>query len=151
MTTPPARSARCFSPADMARRTPPPRTPQESLAPGRLADGERFKPTFHRGLLLSGMNPEARLMGYTLLWFAHHRTGRISPTLQPSQQELADASGLSVGRVGVQLEVLRERGWLRLVPISEGPRTGLLRFELTIPALYLERVRAHRAEHQTTT
>ncbi|WP_314411419.1 hypothetical protein [Streptomyces sp. DSM 40484] len=136
------------SPADMARRTKPPRTPQESIAPGHLVDGERFKPTYHRGLLMSGMNPEARLMGFTLLWFANHKTGRISPNFQPSQEELAEATGLSAGRVGVQIEVLRERGWLHLTWIAEGPRTGLPRFDLTIPALYLERVRAHRASHK---
>jgi hypothetical protein len=118
----------------------------DAIAPGRLAPGERFKPTYHRGLLLSGMLPEARLLGYTLLWYANHRTGRISPNFQPSRAQLADDTGLDAGRVGVQLEILRERGWLRLTPIAEGPRTGRPRFELTIPALCLERVRAHRAE-----
>ncbi|WP_405925466.1 hypothetical protein [Streptomyces sp. NBC_00035] len=156
------------SPADLARRPPhaepkpaprpapaatphtapcetPRLSPQEAIAPGVLRGDERFKPSYHRALLLSGMLPEARLMGYTLLWYAHHRTGRISPSFQPSREELAEHSGLTAGRVGVQLEVLRERGWLHLTPIQQGPRAGLPRFELTIPALYLERVRAHRA------
>jgi hypothetical protein len=120
-------------------------TAAEAIAPGRLAPGERFKPTYHRGLLLSGMLPEARLLGYTLLWYANHRTGRISPNFQPSREQLAADTGLGAARVGVQIEVLRERGWLHLTPIQEGLRAGRPRFDLTIPALYLERVRAHRA------
>ncbi|MGW0566125.1 helix-turn-helix domain-containing protein [Streptomyces tauricus] len=167
-------TSRGFSPADMAARrpAPPPKpaarpaptapTPrpaapsapqpqtaaEKAISPGVLADGERFKPTYHRGLMVSGMQPEARALGFALLWFASHKNGRISPTLQPSQQDLADASGLSIARVGVQLQVLRERGWLHLHRIEYGPRAGLPRFDLTIPALYLERVRAYRAAYQ---
>ncbi|WP_327403867.1 helix-turn-helix domain-containing protein [Streptomyces sp. NBC_01288] len=121
-------------------------TAEEAIAPGRLGPDERFKSTFHLGLLRSGMLPEARLVGFTLLWYAHHRTGRISPNFQPSAEQLASDTGLNTASVGVQLEVLRQRGWLRLTPIAEGPRTGLPRFELTIPALHLQRIRAHRAE-----
>ncbi|WP_405924900.1 hypothetical protein [Streptomyces sp. NBC_00035] len=133
------------APRAAARPQPPKLSAAEAIAPGRLADGERFKPSYHRGLLLSGMLPEARLMGYTLLWYANHSTGRISPNFQPGIEELVEHTGLDARRVGVQLEVLRERGWLRLATIQQGPRAGLPRFELTIPALYLERVRAHRA------
>ncbi|MEV0475503.1 hypothetical protein [Streptomyces prunicolor] len=124
-------------------------TAEEAIAPGRLAPDERFKSTYHRGMLLSGMLPEARLVGFTLLWYSHHRTGRISPNFQPTAEQLASDTGLDTARVGVQLEVLRQRGWLRLTPIAEGPRTGCPRFELTIPALYLRRIRAHRAELQS--
>lgn len=161
----------CFSPADMAAHRPtakpkpkpkPAPRPQaaaasaprqltaaeEAIAPGVLSTDERFKPTYHRGLLMSGMHPEARLTGLALLWFAHHKTGSIRPTDQPSRQELVDSTGLSTDRVGVQIEVLRERGWLHLNPITEGPRLGLPRFDLTIPALYLERVRAYRSSYQ---
>lgn len=121
---------------------------EEAIAPGVLTQGERFKPTYHRGLLMSGMLPEARLMGFALLYFANHRTGRIPPSLQPDRQELAQLTGLSTARVGVQLEVLRERGWLHFHRIDHGPRVGLPRFDLTIPALHLERIRAHRATYQ---
>lgn len=158
------------SPADLARRaapwpaalTTPPRptppaverarpaqlTPAQAIAPGHLKPSERFKPTYTRGLLLSGLLPEARLMGHTLLWYAHHRTGRISPNFQPGLEQLAADSGFYPARVGVQIEILRERGWLCLTPIAEGPRQGRPRFELTIPALVLDRIRQQRAEHQ---
>lgn len=122
-------------------------SPAEAIAPGELRTNERFKPTFQRGLLISGMLPEARLMGYTLVWYADHITGRISPHLQPDAAQLAASSGLSEVRVGVQLEVLRERGWLHINRISEGPRVGGPRFDLAIPALYLERIRVDRTAH----
>ncbi len=158
----------CFSPASMAAHRPAPSTPkpaprpraaaasaprplsaaEQAIAPGVLTTSERFKPTYHRAILMSGMQPETRLTALTLLWFAHHKTGSIRPTDQPSRQELVDSTGLSTDRIGVQIEVLRERGWLHLNPITEGPRTGLPRYDLTIPALYLERVRAHRASYQ---
>lgn len=127
---------------------PPARTltAEEAIAPGRLAPSERFKPTYQRGLLLSGMLPETRLMAFTLLWYSHHRSGRISPNFQPSREQLAADTGMDTGRVGVQIEILRQRGWLRLTPIAEGPRTGRPRFELAIPALYLERIRTQRIE-----
>lgn len=121
-------------------------TPEEAIAPGRLAKGERFKPTYHRGLLLSGMLPETRLMGLSLLWYSHHHTGRISPNFQPSLEQLAADTGLDTHRVGVQIEILRQRGWLHLTVIAEGPRAGQPRFDLAIPALHLQRIRAHRAE-----
>lgn len=163
--------SRGFSPADMAARRPaqpgppapkpgprpqatapsapgPLTAAEKAIAPGALAAGERFKPTYHRGLLISGMQPEARVTGFALLYFANHKNGRISPSVQPSQQELADSTGLSAERVGVQLEVLRERGWLHLHRIEHGPRAGLPRFDLTVPALYLERIRAYRAAYQ---
>ncbi|MFF6985642.1 hypothetical protein [Streptomyces sp. NPDC010273] len=121
-------------------------TPEEALAPGRLAPAERFKAMYRLGLMFSGMLPETRLMGLTLLWYAHHRTGRISPGFQPDTERLAADTGLDTARVGVQIEILRQRGWLRLTPIAEGPRVGRPRFELTIPTLHLQRIRAHRAE-----
>ena len=123
---------------------PRPLTPEEAIRPGRLFDGERFRAMYQRGLLISGMRPEARLVGHTLLWFANHLTGRISPNWQPSQQQLAEATGLDAARIGVQLEVLVQRGWLHLHRIAEGPRSGRPRFDLTIPALYLEQIRASR-------
>jgi hypothetical protein len=158
------------SPADLARRAAQPKpgprpappaaaAPQlgplpaaeEAFAPGVLdaGAGERFKPTYHWGLILSGMRPESRLLAYTLLWYAHHRTGRIAPHLKPSREQLATATGLSTAQVGVQLEILRSRGWLRLSPVTEGPRRGQDRYDLTIPSLYLERIRAERAERRS--
>lgn len=121
-------------------------TAEEAIAPGRLAPAERFKAMYRLGLMFSGMLPETRLVGLTLLWYAHHHTGRISPNFQPSTERLAADTGLDTARVGVQIEILRQRGWLRLTPIAEGPRVGRPRFELTIPTLHLQRIRAHRAE-----
>jgi hypothetical protein len=150
------------SPADLARRIAqpkpgarpaPPTAPQPgrlpsveaAIAPGALVDGERFKPTYHWGILISGMRPESRALAFALLWYAHHRTGRVAPTRKPSHEQLAADTGLSTDQVGVQLEVLRSRGWLRLRPVPDGPRRGQDRYELTIPSLYLERIRTERA------
>lgn len=140
------------SPADLAARArpgtaPAPRrksTSADALAPGRLEPAERFKTLYRRGLMLSGMLPEARLVAHTLLMYANHRTGRISPNFQPSRDQLVEDTGLEAARVGVQLEVLRQRGWLTLTPIAEGPRVGLPRFDLTIPSLYMARIRGPR-------
>ena len=152
------------SPADMARRptpTPAPKpaptpvqpeapqgpralTPAEAIAPGELRDGERFKPLYQRALLISGLLPTARLMGHTLLWYANHRTGRISPNYQPTVEQLAKATGLNPARVGVQIEILAQRGWVHLHRLKDGPRAGRTRLDLTIPALNLEQVRADR-------
>ncbi|MEU1496100.1 hypothetical protein [Streptomyces sp. NPDC005732] len=140
------------SPADLARRAPsvtPASTQtaaEAAIAPGRLVEPERFKPMYHWGLLISDMLPESRLLGYTLLWYAHHTTGRISPARQPNRAKLVQQTGLSAARVGVHIETLRQRGWLHLATVPEGPRAGLPRYDLTIPSLYLERIRAARAE-----
>lgn len=168
-------TTRIPSPGDLARRTsahPPAQTAQqtatpkpkpraqeqphelreltaaEAIAPGRLAKGERFKPMYHWGLMLSGLLPEARLLGYTLLWYARHTDGHISPTYQPNLDQLAAATGLMPARVAVQIEILCQRGWLRTTAIPTGPRAGGPRYDLTIPALYLERIRAKRAERE---
>jgi hypothetical protein len=142
------------SPADLARRArprpaedgtkPAQLTPAKAIAPGQLAPGERFKTLYQRGLMISGMLPQARLVGHTLSLYAHHRTGRISPNHQPSHDQLAADTGLNPGSIGAQFEILRQRGWLQSTRIGEGPRAGKPRFDLTIPALYLEQIRAPR-------
>lgn len=138
------------SPADLAARARPAATEQKQttlanpLAPARLQAGERFKTVYQRGLLLSGMLPEARLVAHTLLMYANHRTGRISPNFQPSRDQLVEDTGLEAARIGVQLEILRQRGWLTLTPIAEGPRVGQPRFDLTVPSLYMARIRGPR-------
>lgn len=137
------------SPADLAARArpatapakPKPATPADSLAPARLEPDEPFKTMYQRGLILSGMLPEARLVAHTLLMYANHRTGRVSPNFQPSSEQLAADTGLAAARIGGQLEILRQRGWLKLTSIAEGPRIGRPRFDLTIPSLYIERIR----------
>ncbi|MGW5736968.1 MULTISPECIES: hypothetical protein [Streptomyces] len=165
MTTP--------SPADLARRArPQPAAPTtaprskptaarhvrsaqltpaaQAIAPGRLLDGERFKTLYQRGLLLSGLPSHARLVGHTLSLYAHHRTGRVSPNHQPSFEQLAADTGLEAARIGVQVEILRQRGWLLLTRINQGPRAGRTRFDLAIPALYLERIRAPRRTNRAS-
>lgn len=134
------------TPAGLAHR--PPRTPLESITPGTLVKNERFKPTYSRGLLLSGMTPEARLLGHTLLWYAHDRNGLITVERQPRLVDLAEATGLDSHRVETAQRILRSRGWLRLHPIQSGPLMGEQRFELVIPALYLQKVREARAQVQ---
>lgn len=120
-------------------------TPAEAIAPGILIGRERFKPTYTRALFLSSMLPAARLVAHTLLWHANHLSGKISPRLQPTTEQLAEATGLDPARVQVQLKILAQRGWIHLHRIEEGPRAGHPRFDLAIPALYLEQVRAARA------
>jgi hypothetical protein len=140
------------SPADLARRPAPatPATPKPALldavAVGVLTKDERFKPMYTWALLMSGMQPEARLLAHTLLWYARHTDGHISPAYQPSVDELVAATGLAPARISTQIEILRQRGWLRLASVPDGPRAGSPRYELTIPALYLQRVRARRIE-----
>ncbi|WP_030569710.1 helix-turn-helix domain-containing protein [Streptomyces aureocirculatus] len=159
------------SPADMPRhpappaakpttataRTPAPapaRSPQHSglqtaIAPGKLRDDEVFKSLFRRGLFLSGLPPQARLVAHTLAWYAHHRTGQITPNGQPSVERLARETGLDPNRVRVAIEVLWQRGWLRRRPILSGPRQGRPRMDLVVPAVYLDQVRALRSRHRT--
>lgn len=129
------------TPGDLARRQPA--VPiEEALAPAQLREGERFKAVYSRGMALSGMHPEARLLGHVLLAYADRRGGRIAPNRQPSWDRLASETGLDRERIGVQLNILDQRGWLRRTVIQTGPRTGVTRYRLTIPLLYIERIRA---------
>lgn len=119
---------------------------QAAIAPGVLNRDEMFRSLYRRGIFLSGMTPEARLLAHTLVWYANHLNGHISPNQQPSADQLAKDTGLSPERIKVLLEVMWQRGWLQRRPILQGPRKGRHRTALTIPALYLERVREARAE-----
>lgn len=145
------------SPADFARRVAPaapavsatPLPPiAQAIEPGKLGPNETFKPTYTWGLLISGMLPETRLLGHTILWYARYYDGHIPPTFAPNVDKLSAGSGLTPTRVQTHLEILRQRGWLRLTSIPTGPRAGSPRFDLTIPSLYLERVRAKRADRE---
>ncbi|MEL3949478.1 hypothetical protein [Streptomyces sp. LNU-CPARS28] len=119
---------------------------QAAIAPGKLRSSEVFRSVYRRGIFLSGMTPEARLVAHTLVWYASHRNGHISTNHAPDVERLAEESGLTPLRVQVQLEVLAQRGWLQYRRFSDGPRKGGQRMVLTIPALYLERVRAVRSQ-----
>ncbi|MDX2520551.1 MULTISPECIES: helix-turn-helix domain-containing protein [Streptomyces] len=140
------------APGDLARRPapkPPALTPAQAVAPGRLQGKERMRPTFHRGLRISRMHPEARLVALTLLGYAHHTTGVVFPRYQPSAEQLAEDTGLTPGQIDVQIGVLTQRGWLGTRRINQGADAGRDGLRLTIPALVLEQVRAARAAEQS--
>ncbi|MFJ6659681.1 hypothetical protein ACIQNG_25510 [Streptomyces sp. NPDC091377] len=95
------------------------------------------------------MHPHARLVGHDLMWRASHATGRINAETEPSVHDLALATGLSAGQVEVALQVLRTRGWLGSRRLKEGPREGQAVMVLTIPALALDQIREHTAQHHS--
>lgn len=72
------------TPAALARRpAPKPRTPAESIAPGELVGKERMRTMIERGMRISRLHPEARLVALTLLGYAHHKTGVVFPASGP--------------------------------------------------------------------
>ncbi|WP_326729019.1 hypothetical protein [Streptomyces phaeochromogenes] len=150
--------AQCFSPADMAaRRTPQPAAPPApkpapvpappvetaaSMAgPGTLRKNERLRSLFQRGIRISRLNVETRLTALTLLGYANFTTGLISPRFHPTDEQLSYATGLTVGQVRVQVEILRQRGWLKHRPLTQGPSAGETAMQLCVPAALLARVR----------
>ncbi|MYS44076.1 hypothetical protein GTY23_23155 [Streptomyces sp. SID5998] len=167
MTTAPV-PTRIPTPGDLALRQPPkptnrpatPATPDpavaatnaalDALIPGKLTREEHFRKTYLLGLRASRMPAHARLVGHDLMWRASHATGRISPTLQPTTEVIALATGLTVGQVDVALQILHSRGWLHYRRLQEGPRAGRNAMALTIPALALEDIRAQRAKSPRT-
>jgi len=156
MTTP---SARCFSPLDMARRKPqPPAAPKPSrgaapeaeprpasaadaIRPGKLRKSERMRSMYEQGMRISRMLPEARLVGLTLLGYANFQTGQIHARWRPTAEQLSYATGLTVGQVLVQVQVLTSRGWLTEHTLTRGPRAGSVALQLFIPAAVLEQIR----------
>jgi hypothetical protein len=150
MTTAPHRP----TPGDLARRpapaapTPRPLTPAQTIQPGRLQGRERMRTMVQIGLRISRMHPEARLVALTLLGYAHNKTGMVFPRFQPSPEELAEDTGLTVGQVGVQIHVLTQRGWLYTRRVTGGVDAGREGLNLCVPALVLEQVRAARAAGQ---
>ncbi|MEV0441855.1 hypothetical protein AB0I84_06090 [Streptomyces spectabilis] len=139
-TTTPAPATAAPAPAADGRASA-----EAALTPGKLQPGENFRSVYRRAMFMSGLRPEARLVAHTLVWYANHLNGHISPNHQPSLERLAADTGLTPGRVKVQTQILWQRGWLRRRPILEGPRKGRIRISLTVPAVYLERVRDARA------
>ncbi|GAQ64097.1 helix-turn-helix domain-containing protein [Streptomyces scabiei] len=146
------------SPADMAARPPAPAKPgpvkdirspkltvAEAIAPGVLVGRERMRTMVERGMRISRLHPEARLVALTLLGYAHHKTGTVFPRFRPTPEQLAEATGLTTGQISVQIHVLTQRGWLCTRRITQGHDTGRLALALTVPALVLEQVRAARA------
>jgi len=114
-------------------------TAEEAIAPGKLAKGEHFRPSFALALTISRMPASARLVGHGLLWRAHYATGKV-PADQMSPEALADATGLTPGQVLVAIEVLHTRGWL----IKHQLRSGTPVIDLAIPAGALEDIRVLR-------
>ena len=122
-------------------------TPAEAASPGQLQAGEHLRSFMVRALRKSRMHPEARLVALTLLGYANYKTGLVNSRHQPDTTTLAEDTGLTTGQVQVQLHVLTQRGWLYTRPLTRGPRNGQLGLFLAVPALYLEQVRADRAEY----
>jgi hypothetical protein len=153
MTSP----ARCFSPADMTPRRPQPEpakapapqpptaTVAESIAPGVLVGKERMRTMVERGMRISRLHPETRLVALTLLSYSNHKSGFIYRRYMPTAEQLAEATGLTDGQVQVQIHVLTQRGWLYSRRIPQGHDAGRTALSFAVPALVLEQVRAARA------
>ncbi|MEU9400593.1 hypothetical protein [Streptomyces sp. NPDC048242] len=153
------------TPGDLARRTPthrPTPTPRPGAAafqplaaedlpaaadmarPGQLRPDEKLRPSLQQGIRLSRMRPESRLLALTLLGYVNFRTGLMLKH-EPTPAELAAATGLTEGQVLVQLVVLTQRGWLTRRHPTIGPRKGQLVYQLCVPQLVLQQLRARRA------
>lgn len=155
MTTAPRRR----SPADLASRRAaasikpgpvkadgrPPTTVAESIAPGVLVGKERMRTMIERGMRISRLHPEARLVALTLLGYSNHKSGIIYRRFEPTAEQLAEATGLTASQVRVQIHVLTQRGWLYTRRVPQGHDAGRTALSLAIPALLLEQVRAARS------
>lgn len=129
----------------------PPHEPEkpaagDSIAPGKLRRNEHLRTAYSHGIRISRLLPNARLVALTLLPYANFNNGLISARHQPTVEQLADATDLSVDQVCIQLEILRQRGWCRAHTITAGPRAEETTLKLTVPALVLERLRAPKGE-----
>ncbi|MFF7901215.1 hypothetical protein ACFZCV_20820 [Streptomyces sp. NPDC007920] len=122
-------------------------SPEDAIRPGKLTKREHFRKYFLFGMRTTNLHPHARLVGHDLMWRASHATGQISPTLQPSREQVALATGLTAAQVDVALQVLHTRGWIQYRRLQEGPRAGQSVYSLAIPAGALEGIRAWIAKH----
>ncbi|MFM9542278.1 LexA family transcriptional regulator [Streptomyces turgidiscabies] len=160
-----ASRARCFSPADMARRPAPPQpappvtasstpeaaappaadaspapSPGDSLIPGVLQRRERLRPLFQQAMRISRLLPNSRLVALTLLGYSHYESGLIRR--HPTTAELAYATGLTKDQVLTQVRILAQRGWLRTNRLPARACVGELAPQLCIPAPVLAQIRA---------
>ncbi|MDX5571011.1 hypothetical protein PYK79_57655, partial [Streptomyces sp. ID05-04B] len=118
----------------------------DAIRPGKLRKSERLRSMFEHGMRISRMHPETRLVGLTLLGYANFQTGQIHARWRPTVEDLADATGLTAGRVLVQVEILTSRGWLTEHVLARGPRAGSRALLLCVPALVLEQLRDRAAQ-----
>lgn len=112
------------TPLDLARRAHAP-----------IAQGA-FREVFQRGIRTSRMTPQTRLVALTLATYAS-AGGDIPAEDQPGLHGLAAATGLSAGRVVVQLQILEQRGWLGR---SGGARYESAVIRLAVPPHVVPRV-----------
>jgi hypothetical protein len=140
-------AARPAAPTPAAR---PATAPAEAVAPVVLLPKERMRTVFLRGVRISRMHPEARLVALTLLGYSNFKTGLVSPRHRPSSEQLAEDTGLTAGQVQVQIQVLAQRGWLYTRRIAHGEYAGQLGLNLSVPAPVLDRVRAAGEAEQAT-
>jgi hypothetical protein len=125
-----------------------PRTPAvgDSIEPGRLRRDEHLRTVYSQGIRISRLLPNTRLVALTLLLYANFNSGLISARHQPTDDELAAATGLHADQVRVQVEILRQRGWCRARTVTDGPRTGETALRMTVPALVLAQLRPPKDE-----
>ncbi|WP_423833328.1 hypothetical protein [Streptomyces manipurensis] len=90
--------------------------------------GNTFRARYQQGIRTSPMNPHTRLVALTLASLASD-TGEIPSAAQPGMSGLADATGLPLRQVVVQVRTLQTRGWLT----GEWTRRNAARFQLALP------------------
>ena len=153
-------SSHCPTPGDLAAKkaTPPaapapdrqPTTPADTIAPALLLPKERMRTVFLRGVRLSRMRPESRLVALTLLGYSNFKNGLINPHYRPSIEQLAEDTGLTNRQIHVQIHILTQRGWLHTRRITQGAYAGKPGLNLSVPAPVLERVRAAQEAEQAS-
>ncbi|MEU9149168.1 hypothetical protein AB0D59_01105 [Streptomyces sp. NPDC048417] len=135
---PPVLSAPTTAPSPSAAPT----AASPLIAPGKLRRDEVLRAMYQRGIRLSRMLPETRLVALTLLPYANYKSGLIKHV--PTPEQLAYGTGLARGQVLVHIEILTQRGWLTQQVLHSGPTAGQEVIQLRIPALALEQIRQKR-------
>ncbi|MGW0795142.1 hypothetical protein [Streptomyces sp. NPDC002692] len=103
-----------------------------------------------QGMRISRLNANTRLVGLTLIGYANFQSGLLRQDHMPTPEELSYATGLTVGQVLTQIEVLTQRGWLTECKPERGPNAGSTQLKLTVPVFVLSHLRARAAESQKT-
>ncbi|MFE5675076.1 hypothetical protein ACFQ7B_07700 [Streptomyces erythrochromogenes] len=114
------------TPLDVARR---------ALAPAPV-DGT-YRVRYIQGIRCSRMHPHTRLVALTLASYAGPN-GTIADADQPGLLGLVEATGLTAGRIAVQLRTLEGRGWIRPV---RGARYEVAHLALALPQYRADQLR----------
>lgn len=147
------------TPADLARQqfaprpasdapAPPPTVAAVRRAPAEgangLREGELMRSMYLRGMRISRLLPESRLIALTLMGYADYRTGVLS-RFAPDTEQLSYATGLNPRQARLHVEILTQRGWLGSHRLTQGPRTGQVVLHLGVPPWVLKQLRDHPA------